>query len=105
MILMISLVLWERRSCEKYFLGSPTSTNERTRLDERGAEEARTVSGSADSGCRKVMKPSPEFLTMASGFGQDCFSLDEKVENAVDAALIQEIFLGIPDAENLEPES
>lgn len=33
------------------------------------------------------MEPSPEFLNMASGFGQDCFSFDESVEMAVDAAL------------------
>jgi len=33
------------------------------------------------------MKPSPEFLNMASGFGQDVFAFDESVEMSIDAAL------------------
>lgn len=33
------------------------------------------------------MEPSPEFLVMASGFGQDCFAHDESVEMAIDASL------------------
>jgi hypothetical protein len=33
------------------------------------------------------MEPSPEFLTMAGGFGQNCFEFDGSIEMAVDAAL------------------